>query len=176
MSSPWNIISSLLLGLLTFVHLLKQLSTRVLVVCLRDEPALVQNVHISPKNKNKQLCEDAGWSWWACVIIYSESSSVSTWANRPLSQENTLFQKKHRKARLQFADAHKNKDLIFADVSCDLMKLKLNFLTILTIITFGLLRENFTSLRTPFQIRNMGVTASCCGVVLLQERLVPFQK
>ena len=44
----------------------------------------------------------------------------------------TLLQKKHQKDRLRFA-----KTLLFGDMSCGLMRLKLNCLTILTIITFG---------------------------------------
>lgn len=83
---PWK---PLMGSLTTFLHLFKQLSTSTntiktvgmsshhycpwsrRVLCPRDEPALVRNVHISPTAKAKRPCEDAGWSWGECVIIYS---------------------------------------------------------------------------------------------------------
>ena len=57
------------------------------------------------------------------------------------------------------------KTFIFGDLSCSLMKLKLNCLTVMTTVTFGGKSGKLTSLRTPSQLWSTGVAASCCGRV-----------
>lgn len=48
------------------------------------------------------------------VIIHSETSPVPTWAERPLSQGRSHFSKSNiKKARLKFANAHRDKDANF---------------------------------------------------------------
>lgn len=160
-SSPWKPLIDLLT---TFVHLFKQLSSSINTIGMycswrrwtvrpRDEPALVWNVHISPRTKAKHLVEilaEAGESVWLSTV------------KQGLSQEELLLQKEHRKKTLEFVDAHRGKELIFGDLFCDLRKLKLNFLAILTIITFGLQREKLASLRSPSQMTNMSIMLSGC--------------
>ena len=92
------------------------------------------------------------------------------------ARKKPLLQNQHKKARLQFVNVHREKDIHFWRPALGLMELTLNCLAIITIVTFGGKRGKLASLRTPSQLWSTGVIASCCGSALLQERLVHFTK
>ena len=126
-------------------------SGRRRILCPRDERALVRNVHINPRTKAKDLVKmlaEAGKSVSLSTVkrvLYRHGLKGHSARKKP------LLQKRHKKARLQFANAHRDKD-IFGDMSCGRTKLKLNCLAIMTIVTFGGKRGKLASLRTPSQL------------------------
>lgn len=72
------------------------------------------------------------------VIIYGKMSSVPTWAERPLNQEEPLLQKKHNNSQITVCKCNRDNTLIFyLTLYCGLMNLKLNILAIIT-AAFGL--------------------------------------
>lgn len=88
-------------------------SGRRRVLCPRDERALVRNVHINPRTKAKDLVKmlaEAGKSVSLSTVkrvLYRHGLKGHSPRKKP------LLQKKHKKARLQFANAHRDKDLNF---------------------------------------------------------------
>ena len=97
--------------------------------------------------------------------LSSEVSPVLTWTRRSLSQEEDITPK--ATARLQFVNAHRDKDLHFGNMSCGLMKLKSICVATMIIVTFEGKRGKLANLRTASQLLSIGVAASCCGSVLL---------
>ena len=125
------------------------------------------------QNKRKTPCEDGESAKRG--LLFSETSPVLTRPERTLSEEEAMTPKDTQKSQITvYKCTQRQKTFIPGDLSCGLMKLKLNCLAIMIIITLGEKRGKFASLRTPSQLRIMGVAASCCGSVLLQEGL--FQK
>uniref|UniRef100_A0AAR2L3C6 Transposase Tc1-like domain-containing protein n=1 Tax=Pygocentrus nattereri TaxID=42514 RepID=A0AAR2L3C6_PYGNA len=94
----------------TIIHKYKQDGN---VLCPRDERALVQNVHINPITKAKGLVKmlaEAGKSVSLSTVkrvLYRHGLKGHSTRKKP------LLQKKHKKARLMFANAHRDKDLNF---------------------------------------------------------------
>ena len=88
-------------------------SERRRVLCPRDECALVRNVHINPRTKAKDLVKmlaEAGKSVSLSTVkrvLYRHGLKGHSARKKP------LLQKKHKKAKLQFANAHRDKDLNF---------------------------------------------------------------
>lgn len=125
MSSPWKPLTGLLT---TFVHLFKphwnvqppNCSWRRRVLCARDKPASLWNVHISPGTKAKDLVKMLAEASQRVLL-----STVKGILQVPGKKHNS--KKNIKKARLKCADAHGDKDLILRDLSRGLMKLKLNF-------------------------------------------------
>lgn len=112
------------------------------------------------------------WRWWLKLVrvwhypvkrvLYRHGLKGHSARKKP------LLQKQHKKARLQFANTHRDKDPNFwRHVLCsDETKVEL----------FGhndhryiwRKRGKLVNLGTPFQLWSMGMAASCCGAVLLQ--------
>lgn len=91
---------------------------------------------------------------------------VLTWAERPLSQEEALLQKKHIKSQITVC---RGKDLIFENET----KIELyghNDHCYIWTLKGEACKPKIT------RMRNMGASASCCGLVLLQKELVHFTK
>ncbi|KAI4889187.1 hypothetical protein NFI96_032652 [Prochilodus magdalenae] len=88
-------------------------SGRKKVLCPRDERALVRSVHINPRAKAKDLVNmmaEAGKSVSLSTVkrvLYRHGLKGHSARKKP------LLQTKHKKARLMFANAHREKDLNF---------------------------------------------------------------
>uniref|UniRef100_A0AAZ3PQE3 Transposase n=1 Tax=Oncorhynchus tshawytscha TaxID=74940 RepID=A0AAZ3PQE3_ONCTS len=81
--------------------------------CLRDESTLVRKVQINPRTVAKDLVkmlEETGTKVFISTVkrvLYRQNLKGHS------ARKNLLLQNRHRKARLQFATAHGNKDCTF---------------------------------------------------------------
>ena len=116
----------------------------------------------TPEQKQKTL-----WRCWPRLVRechhpqWNEYCTDMGW--KVTQRGGSHYSKSNRKKPDYSLEMHTGtKILIFRDMSCGLMKLKLNCLAIMTIVTFRGRRAKLVSLRTPSQLWSIGLAASCC--------------
>lgn len=121
-------------------------------LCPRDEYGLLQNVHMNPRTRAKDLVKMLADTSRRVTLSIVKRVLYRHGLKGCSARKKLLLQKQHKKARLQFGNAHRDKHLNFVVMSCGLMNLKLSCLAIMTSATFGGIRGKLAGLRTPSQL------------------------